>query len=323
MSNNINNPGTAGDPSEGLLRMIRNRTKALAGSALLTLKSHGPPLRGILAGEASLAGDVLRFCGGRSAPLPFSLTRIADDPPTFRLNVDGWPDGWTLLAVFVGQFRYWQFAVPSVQGSLGDMAPPEVTEAQDQPPCAEEDHTRLAPEEAGDEVVESYPSLAAHGSVAEVEEPAVSAASSDVGFEYFPDRETLEVTATLPEGSNGETLVAELRSGQQTVRRAVHLDYRLPDGEHKGKYKKNVFGFRPPVPRGDVALVLRPMADDDLGLLEPNAVQALLGRQNYVSLPAERTNEGFLFSARWPDQRELAADTSACWVLCIAAGKEG
>jgi len=319
MSENIDKTSAAHGPHQGLVDMIRNRTEQLKGAVLIPLRAHGPPLREILAGAATLAGQVSRFCDGRPAPLPFSLTRTADDPPTFRLNVDDWPERWTPLGVFLGQFRYWQFEAPTAQGPLDDVELPMAAEGQDQPPSEGEDDSRLAAQEADNVVTESYASLAAHGSGAEVEEPAVFAASADVQFNYFPNRGTLEITALLPEGSDGETVVAELRSGQETVRRAVHLDYRLPDG----RYKKNVFDFRPAAGHGDVQLVLRPLTNDDLGLLGPDAVQALLGRQDYVSLPVERTDDGFLFSACGQDQRELAADASTCWALSVTTGEEG
>lgn len=320
MSDHIDKTSAAHGPPRGLVDMIRHRTEQLREAVLIPLKAHGPPLGEILGGAATLSGQVLRFCDGRPAPLAFSLTRTADDPPTFRLNVDDWPEGWTPLGVFVGQFRYWQFEAPRAQSPLEDVELPVPAESEDQPPAEGEEASKLAAQEAGNLVTGPYASLAAHGSGAEVEEPAIFGASADVEFKYRPNPGTLEIIGSLPEGSDDETLVAELRSGEETVRRAVHLDYRRPSD---GRYQKNTFSFRPAAGEGDVQLVLRPLTDDDLGLLEPDAVDALLARQDYVSMPVERTDDGFVFSARGQDQRELAADASTCWAFSVATGEEG
>jgi hypothetical protein len=233
------------------------------------------------------------------------------------LDVDDWPDTWAPLALFLGRFTFWQFEPPIARFTL----------------AAEQTYERVAAD--GDEAKPSapakgraeplradmaYASLAAHGNEDEVDEPSISAASAHVAFQYVPRKGTLEITASLPEDSEGETVVAELRAGQgeKPIRRAAHLDYRRSDG----RYKANVFGFFPTELQGDLELVVRPPTEEDLALLDAEAVGSLLSRQDYVSMPIDRSDDGFVFSVADRDQQELAADASTCWALSVAKGEE-
>lgn len=150
-----------------------------------------------------------------------------------------------------------------------------------------------------------------HDQPEEGEETAVTKTSQDIELSFLPEEGTLRITASLPEDSDSEIVVAEIRSGTgrnaASVRRAVHLDYRLQDG------RWGATTSFPTIPPDAVEVVVRPMTDEDLGLMTPAVVQAFLARQEYTSIPVEQTEEGFIFPARWADQRKLIQDPSIRW----------
>ncbi len=341
-------------PPAALLQLIRTRARQIGKTRLLPLTGNGGALAAFLAGRSSLTGEIDWPGGRRSGPFRFLLNRIGDDPPTFCLEVSGLPEGSTPLAVFLSEFDYWQFESPKARLRLVEASQPSPRKESSGAVPAEKGVLRLvadAPADIAADAAQPSPRRkSTRASGAEKEPPSigaetfahsdsyslsaddedrprqpkplVSAESPDVAFEYFADG-TLEVTAKLPEGSDGETVIAELRSGSgtgaETVRRAVHLDHRLEDG----RYKRNLSRFLPAAQPGAVELVVRPLTDADLFLLEPSAVQSLLARQDYVSMPVEQTDEGLVFRARWPDQQQAAAAPTTFWGLAVAMGEEG
>jgi hypothetical protein len=292
----------ADPPPEELMAMIRRRTGELSKSSTLTLKPNGRPLQEILTGESSVTGKVIDSSNGLPKDLPFTLRRVAEDPARFLLVIDNCPIDWNVLAVFLGQFEYWQF-------------PPAVVQVR------QDDRPQPLSEGENGAANETYYTLSARGSDDESDDPMFTAETTDLKFTYYPNDGTLDVAAVLPEGSNGETVVAELRNpaGGPRVCRAMHLDYCLPSG----RYKKALHAFFPAAKEGGLELVVRPLGNDDLSLLAPDAVQSLLARHDYVSMPVEHTAGGLEFSVRWQDQREAAADPATCWALSVVREGEG
>jgi hypothetical protein len=319
------NPSLRGKTmSKDIETMIRRRCVLQARASLLPLQGT-EPLVHILSPASELNGTMICGQGGRH-DVPFSLERIADSPPTFRLAVPDLPRDWTPLAVFVGRYAFWEFEPVTAHFSVGKVLPKS-------PPWR---RGMAAGGRMPGKVAADLGKLAAHsGELAadawfiradDLGDPAVPVpvlkAETDTlsaTYTYAPKDRVLEIEAEIPEGSDGEICVAELRQRDEaTVCRAVSLGYQLPNGRYKGV----AHGFWPANAQEDFDLTIRPLTENDLALLKPKQVQRFLAEQDFFSMPVEQADGGLTFAARWQVQKELIEDPKSCWALDIVRESE-
>lgn len=238
--------------------------------------------------------------------------RSAGDPTRYEFKQGQWLSGYRPLGFRLVKLQVRQFA-PLVKEF-------QLRSVRLAPKSAEDDSNSLR---RPDRVLQPS-SLAADDRASH--RHAVDAQSSDLVWTYHEGHSRLEVTATLPTGAEGETVVAELRHTDeqgrpQVQRRMVQLDFQLDDGRWKGSTR-----FRKPAVVGSdrATITVRPVTADDVPMLEGDDVAAFLARQTFVAIPIEETIDAYQFRLRFDDQKQAASDPETCWLLAVAApGKEG
>jgi hypothetical protein len=142
---------------------------------------------------------------------------------------------------------------------------------------------------------------------------------ADLELQLAPDL-TVDVWGKVPQGRSSEHVVAECRiedaiGNQSFQTQLVELSSDTPDGKKRGRVR-----FPPPEGRSwtSAYVTARSLTEKDLWLLDTIAATDTLARaKRLLTMPLKRTEKGFAFCARWPDQRQMAGDPAASWFLSV------
>lgn len=226
-----------------------------------------------------ISGTVRGWVSGEARDFPMEMTRTGNAPPTVELRIPQWPPDLEPVCLTLAELNLVQRKPVSELAYLGK-APLSLAAKS----------TVHAPREADLEL-------------------------------KLGEGLTVHVWGKVPQDRSNDYVVAECLiedgvGGQDRQTRVVELF-----GGSGGGKKRRLASFTPPKEwlTATAQVTIRSLAEEDLWILDPVAATDTLARaKRHLTMSLKRTGEVFTFSARWPDQQEMAGDPTASWFLYVA-----
>lgn len=306
---------------------LTQQLKELAESRLCPMQSRGI-MAALFSDEASVTGEFLLPADEAAnvkdaSRCGFTIRRRPDDLHAFILTIDGDLGGYRPVGLIVGHFQHASCAPANEESALEDSPPNVRPRSQEGTPRGKAERESPAQRLAAED------GLGPDDSAQQRRRDDRKHPSGELQVRF--DESLCRVVVKVPPNRAGETVIAEMRSvdrdGQPVVqRRPVHLKLQLPDGRYGGYARfGSVMGLAGydgvSGDRGDEQDYrdheVRALTNNELHLLDREAVTDFLGRQQFTAMPLWQTDEGYLFEA---NEMELDAmlDRGACWCLRVS-----
>ena len=286
--------------------IFRNCLRRMRRSGLVYLATADPIPEWVFTAKSDELAGTLRLLG---QDIGFRFRRTATLPPSFELEVADWPDQVEAVCIVLGQFAFPRLETEQAAVRTTYRTP------------------RLPAPDTSDFVGSD---VGAYSLAADAPPEPEPVAQQSIRAQFDRDRNTLTAAADYEGVEEGELLVVELEGtdherNHRKLRRLIYLSEQLPVGGWRGS--RDLASEMQEFKAGtDVSIAVRAPTSEDMDLvdqLEPDQALTFLARQEYLTMPITKTEEGQLvIRARWEDQQAVAVNPETVWLLQVALPEE-